>query len=74
MKVVMQNISLFTKKGLTQTSIRQIALDIGLPDATVLGDLVKIYRQKGEARIKDTNSRNYSLLHEERFPFLLLNY
>ena len=55
------------------TSIRQIALDIGLPDATILGDWVKIYRQKGEAGIKDTNSRNHYLMHEERLNKIALD-
>lgn len=47
-------------------SIRNVALDLGLSDATVLGDWLKLYRTKGEAAVKDTYSRKSYLLKHER--------
>ena len=47
-------------------SIRQVALDIGLPEASTLGDWIKIYKEKGIDSIRDSWSRAHYLKHEDR--------
>jgi transposase InsO family protein/transposase-like protein len=47
-------------------SIRSVALDLGLIEATILGDWVRLYKQKGEAAIQDTYPRKGYLTKNER--------
>ncbi len=47
-------------------SLRQVALDFALLDPSILGDWVKMYKNKGEASIKDTFSRKAYMSEEER--------
>jgi transposase InsO family protein/transposase-like protein len=47
-------------------SLRSVALDLGLPDPTILGGWMKVYRAKGEAGIQDTYPRKNYVLKDER--------
>ena len=47
-------------------SQRQVAIDIGLPEPTVLRDWLRKYKVGGEKEIKDSYSRSHYLLHEDR--------
>ncbi len=47
-------------------SQRQVSIDIGLPEATILRDWLRKYKKSGEAAIKDSYSRSHYLLHEDR--------
>jgi putative transposase len=47
-------------------SIRSVALDLGLIEATILGDWVKLYKTKGEAAVKDTYPRKGYLTKDKR--------
>ena len=47
-------------------SQRQVAIDIGLPEPTVLRDWLRKYKAGGEKEIKDSYSRSHYLLHEDR--------
>ena len=47
-------------------SIRHVALDIGLPEDSTLGDWVKMYKEHGVDSIRDSWSRAHYLKHEDR--------
>ena len=47
-------------------SLRSVALDLGLPDPTILGGWMKVYKAKGEAGIQDTYPRKNYVLKDER--------
>ncbi|MGE4379242.1 MAG: IS3 family transposase [Candidatus Izemoplasmatales bacterium] len=47
-------------------SIRSVALDLGLIEPTILGDWVRLYKQKGKAAIQDTYPRKGYLTKNER--------
>lgn len=61
------------KRNKAGTSMRQIALEMGLSDASIIRDWVRMYEKKGESGIKDTNSRSHYLLHEERLNKIALD-
>ncbi len=43
-------------------SLRSVALDLGLPDPTILGGWMKVYETKSEVGVQDTYPRkNYVL-------------
>ena len=43
-----------------------MALDLGLPDPTILGGWMKVYKRKGEAGVQDTYPRKNYVLKDER--------
>lgn len=47
-------------------SQRQVAIDIGLQEATTMRDWIRKFKQYGEAGIKDSYSRSHYLKHEDR--------
>ena len=47
-------------------SQREVAIDLGLAEATTIRDWLRIYKSKGEEGIKDSYSRSHYLLHEDR--------
>ena len=47
-------------------SYRDVALEIGLLEPSIVLDWITLYRQKGESAIKDSYSRNAYLNHDER--------
>jgi len=47
-------------------SLRSIALDLGLPDPTILAGWIKVYKAKGEAGVQDTYPRKNYVLKDER--------
>lgn len=47
-------------------SLRSIALDLGLPDPTILAGWIKVYKTKGEAGVQDTYPRKNYVLKDER--------
>ncbi len=47
-------------------SIRRVALDFGLIEPSILGDWVRLYKQKGEAAIQDTYPRKGYLTKDKR--------
>ena len=47
-------------------SQRQVAIDIGLQEATTMRDWLRKYQKEGEAGIKDSYSRSHYLKHEDR--------
>ena len=47
-------------------SLRSVALDLGLPDPTILGGWMKVYKRKGEAGVQDTYPRKNYVLKDER--------
>jgi transposase InsO family protein/transposase-like protein len=47
-------------------SLRSVALDLGLPDPTILGGWIKVYKAKGESGIQDTYPRKNYVLKDER--------
>lgn len=61
------------KRNKSGESIRQIALDMGLSDASIIRDWVRLYDKNGEIGIKDTNSRSHYLLHEDRLDEIALD-
>lgn len=61
------------KRCKTGTSMRQVALDMGLADATIVRDWMRKYTKFGEKSIKDTHSRSHYLLHEERLDKIALD-
>jgi len=51
---------------LGKESLRSVALDLGLPDPTILGGWMKVYKAKGEAGVQDTYPRKNYVLKDER--------
>lgn len=47
-------------------SIRSVAIDLGLIDPCILGDWVRLYKQKGEEAIQDTYPRKGYLTKDKR--------
>ena len=47
-------------------SLRSIALDLGLPDPTILAGWIKVYKAKGESGVQDTYPRKNYVLKDER--------
>ena len=47
-------------------SLRNIALDFGLPDPTILAGWIKVYKAKGELGVQDTYPRKNYVLKDER--------
>ena len=47
-------------------SQREVAIDLGLAEATTIRDWLRIYKSKGEEGIKDSYSRSYYLMYEDR--------
>jgi len=59
------------KKVLTgEYSGRQIALEMGLPNADTVNDWVKLYKEKGEEGIQVSKGRKKYLLHADRQKYL----
>jgi transposase-like protein len=46
-------------------SLRSIALDLGLPDPTILAGWIKVHKAKGEAGVQDTYPRKNYVLKDE---------
>ncbi len=46
---------------------------MGLSDASIIRDWVRLYDKNGEKGIKDTNSRAHYLLHEYRLDKMALD-
>jgi transposase InsO family protein/transposase-like protein len=47
-------------------SLRNVALDLGLPDPTILAGWIKVYKAKGEPGVQDTYPRKNYVLKDER--------
>ena len=45
--------------------MRQVSVEMGLSDPSILRDWLRIYNKKEESGIKDTYSRNHYLLYKE---------
>lgn len=61
------------KKYSEGSSMRQVSVEMGLSDPSILRDWLRIYNKKGESGIKDTYSRNHYLLHEDRLNKITLD-
>ena len=53
-----------------QKSGRQVAAELGTPDADTVNEWVKIYRVKGEEGIQVSRGRKKYMLHEDRQRYL----
>ncbi len=53
--------------------MRQVALDMGLTDVTIVRDWMRKYNKSGEKSIKDTHSCSHYLLYEERLDKIALD-
>jgi len=54
------------ERVMKKESIRSVALDLGLIDPSILGDWVRLYKDKGESAIQDTYQRKSYLTKDER--------
>lgn len=52
-------------------SIRSVAIDLGLIDPCILGDWVRLYKQKGEEAIQDTYPRKGYLTKDKRAKLIV---
>jgi len=52
-------------------SLRSVALDLGLPDPTILGGWMKVYKLKGESGVQDTYPRKNYVLKDERAKLIV---
>lgn len=53
-----------------EKSGRQMAAEIGTPDADTVNDWIKLYKTKGEAGVQTSKGRRCYMLHKERQAFL----
>ena len=53
--------------------MRQVSVEMGLSDPSILRDWLRIYNKKEESGIKDTYSQNHYLLHEDRLNKIALD-
>jgi len=51
-------------------SARQVAAEVGTPDADSVGEWVRKYKEKGEEGIQISRGRKKYMLHEDRQRFL----
>ena len=53
-----------------EKSARQLAAELGTPDASTVGDWVRLFKLKGEEGIQISRGRKKYMLHKERQSFL----
>lgn len=53
-----------------EKSARQLSAELGTPDASTVGDWVRLYKLKGEDAIQISRGRKKYMLHKDRQSFL----